>query len=306
MKLLWILVLLFGICSGDILAQEIDQRELEQVVTDAEQGDVAAQAKLGFIFYYGKGVTKDIVRALKWYHAAAEQGHAKTQITLGTMYRYGGNGLTKSRAEASRWYRKAVDQGNASGAYSMAAMLDYEAVTYQDRIEAVKWYHKSAELGNRTAQYRLGHLYLRGELVKEDLQEAKKWFSKAAAQGSQPAKERLYEMTDEGKKDFAFNETVQTMNSILFLLLLFPVWWLIVGYFLNCSASRQGIVIAIVIAGGVVGFFVAFICSGGAGGSSEMSASDWGCFLPYTAIHNTGLAAIIFSGRRKSNYSDPP
>jgi TPR repeat protein len=39
----------------------------------AEQGDVAAQNCLGFVYSEGQGVTQDYRKALKWYRLAAEQ-----------------------------------------------------------------------------------------------------------------------------------------------------------------------------------------------------------------------------------------
>ena len=43
---------------------------------------------------------------------AAEQGHAKAQCHLGTMYLYG-HGVPQSDALAVEWFRKAADQGHA-------------------------------------------------------------------------------------------------------------------------------------------------------------------------------------------------
>ena len=87
---------------------------------------------------------------------------------------------------------------------------------------------------------------------------------------------------------------------MLFLILIFPVWWLIVGYFLGCSSKRLGIVLILLFVGGVVGFFIAFACNGGAGGSSQLRASAWDCLLPYLAVYHISLASIIYSGRRKN------
>ena len=40
----------------------------------AENGDVKAQASLGFMYLEGKGVPKDYEKAEKWFKEAAEQG----------------------------------------------------------------------------------------------------------------------------------------------------------------------------------------------------------------------------------------
>lgn len=121
----------------------------------------------------------------------------------------------------------------------------------------------------------------------------------AAEQGNLHAERALYEMSDQGKRDIAFTELTQTIKILFSLLLFFPVWWLIAGYFFNSPPTHFNIIIIVTFVGGVIGFFIAFACNGGAGGSSEMSASAWSCFIPYMAIHNVVLAFIFFSGQRK-------
>ncbi len=48
----------------------------------AREGDVGAQYNLGVMYEYGEGVPKSIGEALNWYQAAAEQGHAASQMVL--------------------------------------------------------------------------------------------------------------------------------------------------------------------------------------------------------------------------------
>ena len=142
-------------------------------------------------------------------------------------------------------------------------------------------------------------MYRDGEGVDKDLNEAEKWFSKAAEQGNLHAKRALYEMSDQGKREMASTELTQTLKMLFSLLLFFPVWWLIAGYFFNSPSTHFNLIIIVTFVGGVIGFFIAFACGGGAGGSSQMSASAWGCLLPYLVIHNIALALIFFSGQRK-------
>jgi len=298
MKLLWLITLLICLFSLNTLAQEISKQGIENIVKAAEQGDVDAQAELGAMFLYGKGVTKNRTEALKWYHKAAEQGHSKAQNKLGDSYQYGRNGVIKDRSIAIKWYQKSAEQGNASGAYELGSMFYYGNINTQNHTEAAKWYRKSALLGSKEGQYKLGRMYLHGEIVDRDINEAEKWFLKAAKQGSLPAKARLYEMTSEGKKEIASKKISQTIDTLLSLLLFFPVWWLIAGYLFNCSLKRQIIIAIIIFASGIVGLFITFACGGGAGGSSEMNSSTWGCFLPYMVIQNITLALIIFSGKQ--------
>jgi uncharacterized protein len=46
---------------------------------------------------------------LKWFRLAAEQGHAKAQYNLGTMYMYG-QGVLQDYVEAHKWYNLAASR----------------------------------------------------------------------------------------------------------------------------------------------------------------------------------------------------
>ena len=82
---------------------------------------------------------------------------------------------------------------------------------------------------------------------------------------------------------------------MLFLLLIFPIWWLVIGYFLKSSAKQLAIAAMLMFVGGIVGFMIAFMCNGGAGGSSEISSSAWDCLVPFLVIYHIVLGRIILS-----------
>ncbi|NOQ63024.1 MAG: hypothetical protein GQ582_00750 [Methyloprofundus sp.] len=82
---------------------------------------------------------------------------------------------------------------------------------------------------------------------------------------------------------------------MLFLLLIFPVWWLILGIFLKCSSKQLSSATTLIIIGGIVGFMIAFMCNGGASGSAEISSSAWGCLVPFLCIYHIVLGKVILS-----------
>jgi TPR repeat protein len=65
----------------------------------ADQGNVDAQAILGFMYELGNGVTQNFAEAAKWYRKAAEQGQVAAQVRLGSMYLQG-RGVPQDYAEA--------------------------------------------------------------------------------------------------------------------------------------------------------------------------------------------------------------
>ena len=62
---------------------------LEEWRPYAEQGDAAAHAVIGTMYYEGRGVPVNYTGALKWFLKAAEQGYGKAQFQLGVMYANG-------------------------------------------------------------------------------------------------------------------------------------------------------------------------------------------------------------------------
>ena len=117
---------------------------------------------------------------------AAEQGDARAQFLLGSMY-MNGEGVPKHFREAAKWYRQAADQGHASAQLNLGYMYDKGEGVPEDDPEAVKWYRKAAEQGDTSAQSSLGIMYGLGEGVPEDYVKAYVWVNLAAAQGEESA-----------------------------------------------------------------------------------------------------------------------
>jgi len=159
----------------------------------------------------------------------------------------------------------------------------------KEHAKSIEWLYKSAEQGDIIGQLWLGHAYYLGPDKHKNLKEAKKWYEKAASQGNEKAR-RYVKAISERK-----SESTQEIEAILFLLLLFPIWWLVVGHISNYSSKPIGVIVTVIFVGGVIGFMIAFSCNGGVGGSSQMSGAAWGCLFPYLLIYYTLLAFLTFS-----------
>ena len=156
----------------------------------AEQGDADAQYELGQAYYFGKGVTKDDWKAVKWYRKAAKQGHADAQFKLGYMHSLREGVPREDFKAAVKWYRKAAEQGNAKAQHSLGTMYDMGFGVRSDRNEALRLYEMAeeglriaAEQGDADAQYLWGDAHWWGTGALEDEEEAAKWHRKAAEQG---------------------------------------------------------------------------------------------------------------------------
>ena len=77
----------------------------------AEQGNLAAQVRLGDIYRYGRGVQRNYRTAVKWYTQAAEQGCTVAQFGLGNMYK-NGQGIARDDVYAYMWLNLAASGGD--------------------------------------------------------------------------------------------------------------------------------------------------------------------------------------------------
>jgi hypothetical protein len=128
--LLFIIIVLAGGC-----ATSPPSRDMIAIKQMAENGDINAQAELGYSYQYGDEMNKSPNEALKWNLAAANQGSPMAQHNLAVMYDEGVD----------------IPENNA---------------------EAIKWYHKAAGQGHPRAQLNLGIMYWKGEGVTKDLEQA--------------------------------------------------------------------------------------------------------------------------------------
>ncbi|WP_418642377.1 protein kinase domain-containing protein [Vibrio chaetopteri] len=65
------------------------------------------------------------------------------------------NKHAESDIKAVKWFRKSADQGNAKAQYNLASMYEQGRGVDKDMTEAVRWYVKSAKQGNKDAQSKL-------------------------------------------------------------------------------------------------------------------------------------------------------
>ena len=164
----------------------------------ADQGNDAAQGRLGYMYYNGEGVPKDLAVAARWFRKAADQGDDAAQVMLGGMY-YKGEGVPKDLVAAARWYREAADRGNDFAQAALGYMYYYGEGVPKNLVAAARWYRKAADRGNDFAQAALGYMYYYGEGVPKNLVAAARWYRKAANQGNDFAQAALGYMYQKGE-----------------------------------------------------------------------------------------------------------
>ncbi|MBF0141426.1 MAG: sel1 repeat family protein [Magnetococcales bacterium] len=165
------------------------QDDLGAIQRAADQGDAAAQSKLGGLYYLGQGVPQDYKKAAKWLHIAAAQGNVEAQGQLGMMY-HEGQGVPHDNAEAEKFLRKAAEQNDVTAQKNLAIMYTSGDGVPRNIQAAVKWFRRAADQGDAGAQRSLGNMYENGRGVPIDHVQAHMWYSLSAVQGDEDAIKR--------------------------------------------------------------------------------------------------------------------
>ncbi len=104
--------------------------------------DAVALFKVGFMHYMGLYVAEDPVLAKPLFRQAAEKGHAEAQYYLGLLYE-NGKGVTKNLVEAHKWYNLAVSYGyeNAIGSKNRVEKLMEPVQIIEAQRKALDWFY---------------------------------------------------------------------------------------------------------------------------------------------------------------------
>src|SRR5208282_5897662 len=78
--------------------------------------------------------------AMRWYRKAGENGNAAAQCRLGAAYLLG-MGVPQDNALAAAWLRKAAAQGAVAAQYQLGSMYQAGEGVAQDYAEAYFWFN---------------------------------------------------------------------------------------------------------------------------------------------------------------------
>ncbi len=174
----WYLGSLYATGTGGLPRDETEAVRLFREAS--EQGHARAQHDLATMYDNGQGVPEDEAMAARWYLEAARQGYARAQLEVGLAYK-NGEGVLQDAGKAMAWLRRAAKQGNAAAQNELGAMLEQGLGTAPDTDKAAAWYRRAAQRGNAHAQANLGRMYIGGSEVGKDWVAAHMWLSLAAA-----------------------------------------------------------------------------------------------------------------------------
>ena len=117
------------------------------------------------------------------WRAAAEQGCADAQYTVGMVNLFFPGLWLESTEETPRWFRLAAEQGHTDARFQLGCLYYEGRFVPKDHIEAAKHFLIAAEQGQVDAQLWLGDMYLHGVGMPYAPQKlATKWSRLDAAQ----------------------------------------------------------------------------------------------------------------------------
>ena len=153
-------------------------------VPDNYQGstiDPQAQYDLGVMYFNGIGVNNDPNTAYRWFHKAANQGHAQAQNNLAVMLSKG-FGVRQNNSEAYIWFLKAAEQCLADSQFNLGILLSSGKGKGmpQHFLLAYMWFEiagRNGILEARNSQVRLAKQMQENQIEEAKIQ-ARKWLSK--------------------------------------------------------------------------------------------------------------------------------
>ena len=124
----------------------------------AQRGHARAQSNMGAAFLEGRGVERDLAKAVDWLRRAAEQGDAGGQRNLALCY-YEGWGVPQDQAAGGALVREGRRQGDADAQDMLSWMKLVGGGCPQDYLAARAWAEKAAAQGRAGAMARLGDIH---------------------------------------------------------------------------------------------------------------------------------------------------
>jgi uncharacterized protein len=156
---------------------------LDLALPRAQLGDPAAQTLIAELVSQGRGVKRDLKKAVFWYSKAAEGGDASAMFKYALILMEG-RLVPQDKKKADELMHKSADAGNALAQFNWAQILVSEKPGNEGLKNALPYYEKSAEKGIADSEYALSQIYLNLPGIPEAKRKsAKDWLLKAATAG---------------------------------------------------------------------------------------------------------------------------
>lgn len=150
----------------------------------AEQGDAESQFALASLFGLVAERKANVVAA-QWYSRAASSGHARAQFKLAERFAEG-RGVKRDLGKAVHWYKRSADLGHDDAQYALGCLHYRDEESHasdggppHNPTRAAFWFGKAAEQGHQGAQQELALMYSEGIGVQKDGAQSAIWHRRA-------------------------------------------------------------------------------------------------------------------------------
>ncbi len=133
------------------------EKAFELYMNLAEKGDVRIQSITGFMYLRGRGVSKDLQQARKWFEVAATKGDSEAEYYLGRL-----SVISCDYVAAAQWFDKAAQGGFSPAMYRLAILYIVGKGVDKNMALAIDLLENAAERRNVWAKFRLARLLLAG------------------------------------------------------------------------------------------------------------------------------------------------
>jgi uncharacterized protein len=86
----------------------VSYRKISLWYREAKEGEALSQYNLGVMYFSGRGIEQNFLKASEWFKKAAVRGDKRAQFRLGHMYFYG-KGVDRNLFLASMWFRRSSE-----------------------------------------------------------------------------------------------------------------------------------------------------------------------------------------------------
>lgn len=123
----------------------------------AKQGKVSAMYETARMYERGRGTETDFVAAAVWYEKANDSGHAPSTARLGLLY-FEGRGVLQDHRKAFKLLSASANDNIPSAQFQLGTMYQYGTVVAQNKSKAIFWFEKALNGGDYRAESKIKQL----------------------------------------------------------------------------------------------------------------------------------------------------
>lgn len=184
---------------------------IEQMIKEAQEtNNKELYVQIGNAYILGRGVAKDMSKAIPFFEKACNLGSLDGKTKLGICY-YNGFGVSKNSSLAKKYFQEAAKQDWLPAIFQLGNMCfngDYGFLASKGK--AFEFWMKAAKKGHSDSQYNIAGSYLTDEWGEEKSFEKAAFWYMCAYQNRQSSKSTI---TD-SKKYLDYLSKYVNLNSV--------------------------------------------------------------------------------------------